>query len=1034
MHHLSISLFGPLLVLRNGQLVNGFAYQKARALLIYLLLEAARPHSRDELIGLLWPELPDTAARTNLRQALADLRKVLGDEEATPPYLLVTRDSLQFNPSSAYLLDVTEFTTLLDSCERHPHRRAERCPICLERMQRAVAYYHGDLLAGFMVGEAAPFEEWLLLKREAFHQRALTALTRLATACERRQQFEPAIQYARRQLELDPWREEAHQQLMRLYASRGQRSAALAQYGVCRTILAQELGVQPAAETTALYTQIQAGAWGSLVVGENETDAYSSLLPHAPTPLLGREAELAELADLLTNPTQRLITITGPGGIGKTRLALAAATTQADTFLHGAVFVDLTAISTPDLLSQAILQALPQPLQGDQSPHAQLFRYLRDKELLLVLDNYEPLLPEVQLLCTVLTHAPQVTLLVTSRERLALQAEQVFALEGLPYPPHDATTGLDKFAALQLFLLRVRQFQRHFTPNETEWTAMARICRATEGLPLALELAAAAMQLRSCTEIATTLTLGKALVVSPLRDRPARQSSITTTFEYSWRLLGVAAQQTLRQLAVFRGGFDQEAAQIVAGATPALLAGLVSKSLVQTLPANRYTLHALIQQFAADKLQAAHESTASEQRHCDYFLALAQQAETRLHGREHKQWLECLDANHDNLRAALAWSLQHDEETALNLAGTLGIFWRRRGHVSEGRDWLQRALDKVTDASPARAKALLRLGNLVAVQGERALSLSLHEASLHLFRQVGDRLGTALALRSIGWFYAQVDKAQALHYFQESLTILRALGDDRRVAQLLLAIAQMTHELYTDYSQARRYVEESLVLAQKLADTQITAYALQQLAELTFLQGDYKEGMRLLQESLPLIRELGLKQDEGWALTGLTETACHLGDYGAARRYGEAARTLFTALGFKSGLAITMHHLGLSALLAGEPTVAQAHFCEALHLSLATARQPMIARCLAGLGGVAVQQQDWPRAASLLSTAYLLLNKLTPFLTPTDHAWYKEWTQITRTHLDETSFSRAWAAGQTMTQEQAVAYAFNSSVQEVTIG
>ncbi len=655
MHHLSISLFGPLLVLRNGQVVNSFTYQKARALLIYLLLEAARPHSRDELIGLLWPELPDTAARTNLRQALADLRKVLGDEDATPPYLLVTRDSLQFNATSAYLLDVTEFTTLLDSCERHLHRRAERCPICLERMQRAVADYHGDLLAGFMLSEAAPFEEWLLLKREAFHQRALTALTRLATACERRHQGEQAIQYARRQLELGPWREEAHQQLMRLYASSGQRSAALAQYVVCRSILAQELGVQPAAETVALYTQIQAGGWGSGAVGEKEPEASTPPLPYVPTPLFGREAELADLAELLANPNQRLITITGPGGIGKTRLALAAAATQADTFLHGAVFVDLTAISTPDLLSQAILQVLHQPLQGDQSPHAQLFRYLRHK-------------------------------------------------------------------------------------------------------------------------------------------------------------------------------------------------------------------------------------------------------------------------------------------------------------------------------------------------------------------------------------------AQALHYFQESLTILRALGDDRRIAQLLLAIAQMTHELYTDYGRARRYMEESLALAQKLTDTQITAYALQQLAELAFLQGDYEQGMRLLQDSLPLIRELGLKQDEGWALTALTETACHLGDYVAARRYGEAGRALFTALGFKSGLAITMHHLGLSALLAGEPTVAQAHFCEALHLSLATARQPMIARCLAGLCGVAIQDRDWTRAASLLSTAYILLNKLTPFLTPTNHAWYKEWTQITRTHLGETSFSAAWAAGQTMTLEQAVAYALNSSVKEITIG
>jgi len=257
MPHLAVSLFGSLLIQRDGQPVNGFTYQKSRALLVYLSVEAARPHSRDELVGLLWPELPDAAARTNLRQALADLRKVIGDETAAPPFLLVTRDSLQFNPVSAYDLDVTQFTSLVDACDRHTHRHADRCPTCLTRMQQAVASYCGDFLAGFTVNEAAGFEEWLVLKREAFHQRALNALTHLAAAYERRQQYDVAIQYARRQLELDSWREEAHQQLMRLYASTGQRSAALAQYVTCRRVLTQELGVEPSAETVALYEAIR---------------------------------------------------------------------------------------------------------------------------------------------------------------------------------------------------------------------------------------------------------------------------------------------------------------------------------------------------------------------------------------------------------------------------------------------------------------------------------------------------------------------------------------------------------------------------------------------------------------------------------------------------------------------------------------------------------------------------------------------------------------------------------------------------------
>jgi DNA-binding SARP family transcriptional activator len=257
MTRLSLSLLGPMQIMLGGQPVGSFTYNKARALLAYLAVEIGRPHQRDALAALLWPELPDEAARHNLRQALTNLRTAIGDASARPSFLLITRDTIQFNPGSDNDLDVAGFTALLAACESHAHRRRERCRSCAARMQQAISLYRGDFLAEFSVGDSVSFEEWQLRHRERLHQRALDALVHLANYHERRGADEQARRYAQRQIELDSWREEAYRQLMRLLAQSGQRSAALAQYETCRRILARDLGVEPEAETTALYEQIR---------------------------------------------------------------------------------------------------------------------------------------------------------------------------------------------------------------------------------------------------------------------------------------------------------------------------------------------------------------------------------------------------------------------------------------------------------------------------------------------------------------------------------------------------------------------------------------------------------------------------------------------------------------------------------------------------------------------------------------------------------------------------------------------------------
>src|SRR5262245_44146310 len=305
MARLSLSLLGAVQVGLDRAAITAFDSDKVRALLIYLAVEAQQPHRRESLVGLLWPESTDVAARRSLSQALYNLRQAIGDQTATPPYFHIRREALQFNTASDHALDVATFTTLLDQCDTHPHQRIETCLACAQRLQHAAALYRGSFLEQFSLADSAAFEEWTHINREALHRRALQALAQLAAHYEARGDYEAARRYAARQLELDPWREEAHRQLMRALALNGERSAALAQYETCRRVLADELGVEPSEETTALYRQIQAGELQAehLARGSGRIDN----LPQVLTPFVGRSHEVAELVGLLADPTCRLL-------------------------------------------------------------------------------------------------------------------------------------------------------------------------------------------------------------------------------------------------------------------------------------------------------------------------------------------------------------------------------------------------------------------------------------------------------------------------------------------------------------------------------------------------------------------------------------------------------------------------------------------------------------------------------------------------------------------------------------------------------
>ncbi|HEU5103283.1 MAG TPA: BTAD domain-containing putative transcriptional regulator, partial [Roseiflexaceae bacterium] len=529
MAHLSVALFGPPQVIRAERPLAGFESNKVWALLAYLIVEADRPHQRDALAGLLWPDQPDPVARHNLRQALVNLRQVIGDASATPRLLLITRTTVQFNTASDYDLDVATFLVALDTSARHTHAQPQACAFCARQRRQAIALYRGSFLDQFFVHDSVTFDEWIVLKREYLQQRALDALAWLVGYYQRRGEYADAIAMARRMLAIDALREEAHRTLIGLLAISGQRNAALVQYERCCRVLQDELGIAPEAETTALYQRILAGDLSALEALALPVVQQARQLPAPPGPLIGRAATLASLTTRLRQGDTHLLTLTGPPGIGKTRLALELARLLAGDFDDGVCFVALAPIRDSTLLAPVIAQTLGLKVSGEQPALDLLKRYLANKALLLVLDNFEQIVAAAPAVTEILDASPRLLILVTSRVRLRLRAERQYPVPALALPRSaDAadTATIAGAPAVALFVERAQAIAPDFTLGSANAPAVAEICARLDGLPLAIELAAARMRLLSPRMMLARLERRLALLTDGPRDLPERQRTL----------------------------------------------------------------------------------------------------------------------------------------------------------------------------------------------------------------------------------------------------------------------------------------------------------------------------------------------------------------------------------------------------------------------------------------------------------------------------------------------------------------------------
>lgn len=1009
MQKLKLTLFGATAAFLNDHPLH-FRTDKIRALLVFLALENGRPHERQSLAALFWPEMPEQAALKNLRVSLHRLQQTLDE---TCPGLSsslygVTRQTIQCDPA-ALEVDVLHFLALLSACETHPHRHLHQCQHCLDRLVEAAALYQGELLSGFGLPDAYPFDEWLLFWRERLQNQAINALGQLAAALAERGETEAALVHAGRQVSLDPFREEAHRLLMRLYTGKGEYGKAAAQYESCRRLLQEELGVSPAQETTALFRQIQAE-----IRGEPQglhAPRQPAALHHFPvefTTFVGREAELRRIEAWFLDPKARLLTLMGPGGIGKTRLAVHAASQLAGKAgaIEGIYFFPLAAVRSAEALLTSLLNGLGAESSARSTLQESLFNHLRERNCLLVLDNFDQLADSASLLKELLAAAPGVRLLVVSQVLLNLRGEHQLLIGGLDYPA-DGEEAADPaaYSAVQLFAETARQSDVSFQINAENLPAILEICRLVEGHPLALELAAAWVRIMDCGSIAREIGRNLDFLSETSRDRIGQHQSMAAVFANSWQLLPTAEQNVLAELSVFRGPFTLDSAMAITRATPLSVARLLDRSLLQRRKDGRYELHELLRQFVQKQADGRAEEAARQ--HCDFYLDLVVSRENAFYGPQPRQAVAAVQRDLTNVRQAWRWAIQQGDWHAVERSlESVGRFYQVAALLQEGLAMFTSAAEGLGDRAPIslwrsyflsklgrHAEALQAaehareqaaqdglvladveslLGELLPRQGKFDEAKALQVRAIEYFQSASDLHRQARALRRMALTcWRSGDSEEAVRYFQQAIPIHQAIGEKRGLAQLYNVLGGIYYEK-NDVVQALACVQEARALYEEIEDRLDAAVVAANSARLYTHLGRFDEALSSNQRAIEISRELddhpGLARDlsnRGYILSVLGDLERSLDYYfqalAIASERGDAARVA----DFQAGAAAVY-------ALAGDDASALRYYDLALPVLLEQGVPYHLAGPLLGKAEILVRSGQLSPARSLCEQAQAL--------------------------------------------------------------
>ncbi len=937
MTRLEISLLGAFQVTRQGIPVTQFETTAARALLVYLVSHPGITFGREVLADLLWQDQPRSEALHALRQTLNRLRRAVESDNSEPAFLRVTRQTIEFNPDSDYWIDTQAFASLIEMMDEHAHRRVEACGTCMGKLTEAADLYRGELLTGFYL-DSLPFEEWLRLERERFHRQVLETLYRLADCHNQRGEYSLAQHYARRQLELEPWREEAYRQLMVALALSGQRSAALVQYEACRRILMEELIVEPEDETTALVEQIRGGNLQTSVVPPHN-------LPAQRTRFVGREAELSQIAEQLNNPNHRLLTLVGSGGVGKTRLALAAGRQTVPHFTNGTWFVPLIDVDEEpleelhDRLATAIATAIGVSFSGQDDPRTETLKYLRDRECLMILDNMEHLTSGTDLVLEILRQCPKVTILVTSRIRLNARAELLVQISGLEVPRQEDAPDVDRFSSVELFLDRATV---PLKTSEDDLAHVVQICQLVEGVPLAIELASALVEYLPLAELSANLRRDLGFLSTTLADVPERHRQLRAVFESSWQLLSEPERRALAQLSVFRGDFDRSAILTVVETQQAELIGLTHKSLLKRGGADRYTLHALVRQFASEKLETFPELAEVRNRHSDYYLSFVVQRTAALYGDTPRGAVAEIQAEIANVRQAWQRTMSRVEASTDPIPYVVALGQHARGiarflsltglfrageRAFRGAARRARALSYSDEAhsfrrSAAVAQALSRLlmaqGHFLVCLGDHSTALAVFQEAYDVWQRAADVDGCsdadlterAMLLSDLGASYNRAgDYNQAMKHLEEGLTLARQVNDAQAEIAILSNLAQAFSEQGA-YDLAKQHLDELLSLARARHDRTHIALALSTMGTIAWRWGEVDQADTWLREALAICKELGDQHRIPRILNSLGILAILRERYDQAATYWEEGLAMVHEIGDRQVTADSLDNLG----------------------------------------------------------------------------------------------------------------------------
>lgn len=966
---LRLQLFGEFHVTFKGEALNDGLSSRLKALLASLILQRGKPQSRQHLAFLLWPDSSEGQARTNLRHLIHSLRHSL---PAADDFLRVDSLALEWRaePISS---DIAEFEEALTH----------------ENLEDAVALYRGDLLPSC-------YDDWIVPERERLRLAFLQALEQLIQLHEGRQEYNAAILLAQRLLQQDPLRETSYQRMMRLYALSGDRASVTRTFQICETVLQRELGVEPSESTREIYARLlrleaPAASYTSSQPTSLAFDGPSPLLPIPLTSFIGRERQIAEVRALLGGASQqtnaaengvRLLTLTGAGGCGKTRLALEVATKvqESEAFRDGVWFVELVSLADPALVAQTVAATFgvrdTSRTESNQSLVETLVGTLRWRKLLLVLDNCEHLIGAcAQLVDRLLRACPYLHILATSRESLAIAGEIVWLVPSLEVPPAQALSEqIQEAEAVHLFVARATTALPTFRlTNHNAWL-VAQICRQLDGIPLALELAAARVRVMSIEQLATRLAgaIGERFQLLSGGSRTAgRHQTLRAAINWSYDLLPENEQRLFRRLSVFAGGFTLEAAEAVCSA-PAnqsadtdddllnLLAHLVDKSLVvvdvERQPGSevRYRLLETLRQYSRERLREAGEEGAIQERHALFFLTVVEAADAALNGPEELPWLNRLEAEHDNLREVLRWSEESHAQShghpqlAVKMIAVLWKFWSMRSYHNEGYATMRKVLAWPEQAAPTKAR-------LHALNGASFL---------------GQELG-------------RYQETQPL--LHESLAIATALGDQPDLANTLHVLAGVAVS-QGDYEAARRYSEQGLAIRRQLGNAYETAQSLITWGHVPLIQEHYAEAQTLLEEGVALLRTIGHTNLLAYTLRQLARTLSNQQEY--QRAFVNCRESLMLNMELQS-------HSGVIACLAQFVDIALAH------------GHPLRAARLAG------------------AVETLLKNTGTQLLWIESDLYAANQNRL-RTQFDPVQIADAWNDGQSMTLQEAVAYALEA--------